>query len=580
MHLMNMASEASAPRLRGKTGEKLPLKDSTTVQGSAGLLDEAEAALKMLEYGSNSSWPKTTSDAAEESGDYSVNDAIDAIGVGWLQITILIMSFLAMLAVFAQILLSTTINEILRCTLKLSDDKVALISTMLFVGELLGTYPISKLMDTYGRRPGLILITCLMFFYSAIVSIAPNYVWVLILRLIAGIFVVGVQSSFMLYLGEITPSSFRALFVLGQVLFFGIGSVYVATLGYLVLPVMGWRFQCLFAAMPILPVMVAAWIFPESPRYYALTGSLKSAVETMKKIAAGNNKELPEGKLIQATIRDKEERSSVFQLLSPELSRQTLMLWIIWFCVYFCYLGIALSSGRLIRITSPLPPTAGNESLNLDIDPNSTLFIPPDPVAEGVVKAKPENVLRVATEDILPDHPHPRMTAPTCAEEDKEPVECEVIVSNSEYVDSVVASFGDFMAAPCIVVLVYTFGRKGGMSISLLLAASFMLCIIVTLGQIPPLVFIFLSRALTMGTYGGLFLYTMEAYPTSTRAIALATGQFFAKMAGALTPFVAESLIKRSPVDAILIYFFVCITGSITVCLLPLETQGMGLKDS
>ena len=56
-----------------------------------------------------------------------------------------------------------------------------------------------------------------MLFYSALVSAAPNYAWVLILRLLAGVCVVGVQSSFILYLGEITPSSFRALFVLGQV---------------------------------------------------------------------------------------------------------------------------------------------------------------------------------------------------------------------------------------------------------------------------------------------------------------------------------------------------------------------------
>ncbi|XP_022086129.1 synaptic vesicle 2-related protein-like [Acanthaster planci] len=394
-------------------------------------------------------------------------------------------------------------------------------------------------------------------------------------------FVVGVQSSFMLYLGEIAPSSFRALFVLGQVLFFGIGSVYIATLGYLVLPALGWRVQCLFAALPILPVMIASWYFPESPRYFALTGSIKSAVETMKKIAAGNKKELPEGKLIQATISDKEERSSVFQLLSPELSRQTVMLWLIWFCVYFCYLGIALSSGRLIRITSPLPPSAENESLahDLNLNRNSTLFIPPESADDSTDNSETD-IAALNVEDTLLDPSHPQMTSATCAEEDMEPVECEVVVSNSEYIDSVVASIGDFMGAPCIVVLVYTFGRKGGMSISLILAASFMLCIIVTLGQIPPLAFLFLARALTMGTYGGLFLYTLEAYPTSTRSIALATGQFFAKVAGALTPFVAESLIKRYPVDAILIYFFVCITGSITLCLLPLETQGMGLKDS
>ena len=67
------------------------------------------------------------------------------------------------------------------------------------------------------QSQGLIIITTLMFIYSALISVAPNYTWVLILRLIAGVCVVGVQSSFILYLGEITPSSFRALFVLGQV---------------------------------------------------------------------------------------------------------------------------------------------------------------------------------------------------------------------------------------------------------------------------------------------------------------------------------------------------------------------------
>ena len=36
------------------------------------------------------------------------------------------------------------------------------------------------------------------------------------------------------------------------------------------------------------------------------------------------------------------------------------------------------------------------------------------------------------------------MTSPFCKEEDKEPVECEVVVSNAEYVEAVIASVGDF----------------------------------------------------------------------------------------------------------------------------------------
>ncbi|XP_033626975.1 putative transporter SVOPL [Asterias rubens] len=575
-----MASESTGTgtETRLRKDETHPLKEISGTKADGSPVD-AEQPTGVLDYGTRSV-PETEPggvDPSDDNDDYTVNDAIDTIGVGFLQIAILLTSFLAMIAVFAQTLLSTTINEILRCTFKLTDEQAALISTMLFVGELLGAYPISKLVDVYGRRPGLIIITTLMFIYSALISVAPNYTWVLILRLIAGVCVVGVQSSFILYLGEITPSSFRALFVLGQVLFFGIGSVYLATLGYLVLPYYGWRIQCICTALPIIPVISVVWTFPESPRYFALTGSIRTAVDTIKKIAERNQVKLPEGKLIQATRNDKEQPSSVVQLLSPALRRKTIMLWVIWFCVYFCYLGIALSSGRLIRITSPLPPTA-NDTTTLDSTTNSnvTLIVRKQIVPKHSTSSKVQDIE-------LPDSaldPHPRMTSPFCKEEDKEPVECEVVVSNAEYVEAVIASVGDFFAAPAIVALVYVFGRKGGMSISLLLGASFILCIIVSLGEIPPIAFIFVTRALTLGTYGGLFLYTLEAYPTSTRSMALATGLFFAKIGGALTPFIAESFIKQSPVDALLIYFFVCFTGSIMVCLLPMETIGMDLKDS
>ena len=58
--------------------------------------------------------------------------------------------------------------------------------------------------------------------------------------------------------------------------------------------------------------------------------------------------------------------------------------------------------------------------------------------------------------------------------------------------------------------------------------------------SIQPTAFLLIGRCLSLATCGIAFLYTVEAYPTFTRALAIATLQMFTKMGGALTPFVAD----------------------------------------
>nr|KAG5690087.1 hypothetical protein BaRGS_016395 [Batillaria attramentaria] len=89
------------------------------------------------------------------------------------------------------------------------------------------------------------------------------------------------------------------------------------------------------------------WL-PESARYDLTRGHYDSAVKTLERIAKENGKPMPLGKLVEPTI-EHVKRGRIKDLLTPEMRKTTVLLWIIWLVCAFSYYGIVLLTTALFE---------------------------------------------------------------------------------------------------------------------------------------------------------------------------------------------------------------------------------------
>ena len=146
---------------------------------------------------------------ASEFDHYTVDDAINKIGIGLFQLNVFLFSGLIWAAHAQLILQIAVLGPSWQCEFQLTNTQLATITTMIPLGNILGSIPIGLLCDKYGRKK-VINITNLFILYFALMSVfVPEYFWALILRLILGIFVTaGNQAN--TYCVEFMPVRFRA----------------------------------------------------------------------------------------------------------------------------------------------------------------------------------------------------------------------------------------------------------------------------------------------------------------------------------------------------------------------------------
>ncbi|KAG2548842.1 hypothetical protein PVAP13_9KG201400 [Panicum virgatum] len=312
----------------------------------------------------------------EQSASYTVDDALLSSGFGKFQVLIFSYAGIGLIAEAMEMMLLSFVGPSVQLEWKLTSHQESMITSFVFVGMLIGAYSWGVVSDNYGRRKGFLFTAIVTSGAGFLSAFAPNYLSLIFLRFLVGIGLGGgpVLGSWFL---EFVPAPNRGTWMVIFSAFWTVGTIFEASLAWMVMPKFGWRWLLALSSVPSFLLLLFYAITPESPRFLCMKGRTTEAVEVLEKMARLNNVQLPSGKLVldknieldevsgssesttllaDAEVSDgidKDEGSdfggikSVGKLLSPKLIRATLLLWMAFFGNAFSYYGIVLLTSEL-----------------------------------------------------------------------------------------------------------------------------------------------------------------------------------------------------------------------------------------
>lgn len=160
----------------------------------------------------------------------------------------------------------------------------AVFISMTFLGMLIGAAMAGYVGDRFGRRYSYQFNLALFGFASIAAVFAPNMTILTICRFVMG---VGLGAELVVAagtLGEFVPPAHRGRWgaILGLII--GSGLLIATTIGYLVIPTLGWRYMFAIAGGGAVLIWIMRKQMPESPRWLESVGRLDEAEAALIKI--------------------------------------------------------------------------------------------------------------------------------------------------------------------------------------------------------------------------------------------------------------------------------------------------------
>ncbi|KAF6024069.1 SVOP [Bugula neritina] len=514
-------------RSRVKSDDPNEFADNCFINGSN---EDAEGDLgstrDFSNMSSSASYRSMGNNQEVESEDtFTIEQAIEQLGYGKFQLKISCIAGLAWTADAIEMMVLSILSPALQCAWGLETYKQSLITSIVFVGMMVGSTLWGSLSDKYGRKFVLVVSAAFCMYFGILSALAVTWIWLLLFRCVVGFGVSGGSQAVTLYT-EILPVKARAKSIVAIEIFWVLGSAFSTILAFIVMPTMGWRWLLAFSAIPLIIFIAACFWLPESMRFNLSRGHVNAAMKTLQECADTNKKPMPLGRLIAPPKQQR--RGQISDLFTKEMRRTTFLLWIIWFSNTFCYYGIVLLTTELLDIQN-------NDVCNA--------------IAEGH----------------LPDV--------ECA------LDCQSLTSKN-YLELLWTTAAEVPGLVIVFFSIDIIGRKWSSASMFILFTIFIGLVAVCKGRIFMIIMLFAARCFISGSFQVVFVYTPEIYPTSCRAIGLGACSSMARFGAIITPFIAQVLLKKSIYATLAIYAVVAAAASIASLLLPVETKGKQLQES
>ena len=488
--------------------------------------------------------------AGDDGRRYTVDEAVDRAGFGRFQVMMLGFTGLAWMGDAMEMMLLSFLGPSVRCEWGVNPREEGRLTSVVFVGMMLGAPAWGMLADWRGRRVAFFATTCVTFFAGVMSSFSPSFGFLLFARGLVGFGLGGVPVAYSMFM-EFLPSGNRGVWLTVIEVFWTLGSVVEAGLAWAVLPHHSWRVLLLVSTAPLALLMMLMWFIPESPYYTASKGDAAATKAILNKIVAvnGNGASLPPGMLTTTAKTTSggagSEESSrrwwrratkpfkgVASLLDPGTRITTLMLWFIFLAIAFMYYGVVLLTTE-VHVDQSSSRADGRDGGSRGGD---------DTIA-------------------CTGHGSPNL-------------------GGKAYGDIFVSSTAELPGLLLAAVFVDRIGRRRTMGGSLLLN---FVCTLPLLGYATMPAWLetfslFAARCSMMSAFTVLYIYAPEVYATSVRATAIGIGNGFARIGGMTCPLFAVEMVEGGNLQAAVGFFAALALITATAAFwLPVETVGKRL---
>lgn len=482
----------------------------------------------------------------EESRTYTVDEALVALGFGNFQVLVLIYAGMGWISEAMEMMLLSFVGPAVQSAWGLSTHEESLLTSVVFAGMLIGAYLWGSISDKCGRRRGFLMTAVFTAAAGFLSAFSSNFPLLIILRCLVGIGLGGgpVLSAWFL---EFIPATHRGTWMVVFSGFWTVGTVLEASLAWAVMPRLGWRWLLGFSALPSSLLLLFYGVTLESPRYLCMKGRKTEALVVLEKIARMNGRKLPCGILVSddqieldehlSVSEDKEllspsasgdvtlgqvessqgEVSPLVTLLSPELAKSSILLWIVFFGNAFSYYGLVLLTTEL---------------------------------SGGQNKCLPAELQLKRSHDV-------------------------------SYRDVFITSFAEFPGLILSAATIDKLGRKRSMCIMFFLCCIFLIPLVHHQPQVLTTGLLFGARTCITATFTIVSIYAPEIYPTSVRSTGVGIASSVGRIGGMICPLVAVGLMHGCHRSLVIFLFeSVLLLSGVCVFLFPFETKGRQLSDT
>ncbi|WP_405864778.1 MFS transporter [Streptomyces sp. NBC_00005] len=239
----------------------------------------------------------------------------------------------------------------------LSASQVGLILSAGYLGQMVGALVFGWLAERIGRLHTL-LITIVLF---VSMDIACLFAWsaasMIVFRFVQGVGTGGEVPVASAYINEFIGARKRGRFFLLYEVIFPVGLMFAGIAGYFLVPTYGWKAMFIVGVIPSVLAIPLRWLMPESPRWLASKGRVEEADAVVRKLeddAVRQGLALPEP-VVRPLDPKATARSDWRELFRGIYRKRTLMIWVLWACVYMINNGLVTWLPTLYKQVFKLP---------------------------------------------------------------------------------------------------------------------------------------------------------------------------------------------------------------------------------
>lgn len=460
------------------------------------------------------------------------------------------------------------LSPAVKCQWDLSSGEEAIITSVVFMGSLVGGMFWGIFGDTFGRKKALIGMDLFVLICGVLSALKltdddrrlPGYPWLLLCRFGVGFGAAGITQVSTYYI-EFLPRKTRAVCSVVVSGWWAVGTMFGAGLavGVMGQDKLGWHWYLGLSALPMAFALIFIPFFPESPRFYIAKGKVEQAAKVLRKVSWINMKPLPKGHLVQ----DETKKCQEVDKTSMEATENEKSLLI----EATGKRSMNVIKLKLITLREDFPLLFSNGMWKVSIILSFLWF--------GSAWLYYGNVLLTTT--IFQLNPHCGTNGSngtglngTC--EDNQ-------LDSNDYLRVMWTAGAEMPGLLVTIVIIEIIGRKLTLAFNLSITLIGFCLLFICTSEALLTFFLFLIRAFTTGVFQTMYVYTPEVYPTKVRGIGIGLLYSVARIGAAITPYIAQVLFRANDYAAISLYIFSSLVLIIQALLLPIETKGRKLKD-